>query len=346
MERAEIEDIAKLAAQDTLRHINRYTQEYKEPETEAIGLSESISEENTAADWYRRRASIASKKTAEIYEHIAKEEETHASEFSKCLDEVRVKSGMEPSTPSEPKIIQPLTPRELEILQLLAKGLTNKKIADKLHLAVSTVKNTVVKIMGKMGADSRTEAAVTGIQQGLVTGEPARRAIPLSEEQLRSFKEFLETTLGRSFSDSEAGGAAENMRRCFAECVELDSTVFPVKQEQGQEFFIWVQYDNEKPEQVEDEFAVAKWLVNKVIAHPTEEIVRGAFEKVVYYTTMTGDDEITLRTKDGVAKIRIYIGDKDGQFIDKDSEITKKAAFHMHRELDLSDYLPKAPALR
>jgi len=53
-----------------------------------------------------------------------------------------------------------LTGQELKILDLLAEGLTNRQIADRMHLAEKTVKNYVSNLLSKMGMSRRTEAAV------------------------------------------------------------------------------------------------------------------------------------------------------------------------------------------
>jgi len=63
---------------------------------------------------------------------------------------------------------EPLTPREIEVLRMLAEGDANKAIAWKLGISEHTVKFHVSSIMSKLGAASRTEAAATGIRQGLV----------------------------------------------------------------------------------------------------------------------------------------------------------------------------------
>jgi DNA-binding NarL/FixJ family response regulator len=55
--------------------------------------------------------------------------------------------------------LERLTERELEVLSLIALGLSNKEIADSLHLATATVKAHVSTILRKMGARNRTEAA-------------------------------------------------------------------------------------------------------------------------------------------------------------------------------------------
>lgn len=61
-----------------------------------------------------------------------------------------------------------LTPRELEVLALMAQGLTNPEIADELVVSRSTVKFHVSSILSKLNADSRTEAVALALQQNLV----------------------------------------------------------------------------------------------------------------------------------------------------------------------------------
>lgn len=61
-----------------------------------------------------------------------------------------------------------LTPREHEILCLLAKGLSNKQIGRRLRISDKTARNHVNNILEKLGAKTRTEAAILAIQQGLI----------------------------------------------------------------------------------------------------------------------------------------------------------------------------------
>jgi two-component system, NarL family, response regulator YdfI len=61
-----------------------------------------------------------------------------------------------------------LTPREIEVLGLLAEGLGNKEIASRLNISEHTIKFHVASIMGKLGAESRTEAVMLGIRHGII----------------------------------------------------------------------------------------------------------------------------------------------------------------------------------
>jgi DNA-binding NarL/FixJ family response regulator len=65
-------------------------------------------------------------------------------------------------------LVEELTPREMEVLQLLAEGLPNKSIAHHLDISEHTVKFHVNGIMGKLGAQSRTEAVVRATRLGLI----------------------------------------------------------------------------------------------------------------------------------------------------------------------------------
>jgi two-component system, NarL family, response regulator YdfI len=66
------------------------------------------------------------------------------------------------------ELLEPLTPRELEVLRMLALGLANKEIAARLNISEHTVKFHVAAILGKLGAASRTEAVALGIRHGLI----------------------------------------------------------------------------------------------------------------------------------------------------------------------------------
>jgi LuxR family maltose regulon positive regulatory protein len=65
-------------------------------------------------------------------------------------------------------LIEPLSQRELEVLKLIAQGASNRQIAAGLVISVGTVKSHINHILGKIGAENRTEAAARGRQLGLI----------------------------------------------------------------------------------------------------------------------------------------------------------------------------------
>jgi DNA-binding NarL/FixJ family response regulator len=64
--------------------------------------------------------------------------------------------------------VEELTPRELEVLRLVARGRSNSQIAEELFVTVGTVKSHVHAISGKLGAANRVEAVVRGRELGFV----------------------------------------------------------------------------------------------------------------------------------------------------------------------------------
>ena len=64
--------------------------------------------------------------------------------------------------------VEPLTQREREVLAMLARGLSNRRIADRLGIRENTVKAHVAAVLAKLGASTRTEAVTAGIRLGLI----------------------------------------------------------------------------------------------------------------------------------------------------------------------------------
>ena len=65
--------------------------------------------------------------------------------------------------------VESLTPREIEVLELVAEGLSNKAVAVRLGISDQTVKFHLTSISGKLGAINRTDAVRRGVRRGLIT---------------------------------------------------------------------------------------------------------------------------------------------------------------------------------
>ena len=65
-----------------------------------------------------------------------------------------------------------LTPRELEILQVLAEGLSDREIGERLHISTETVRTHFVNILGKLHVSSRIQALVFAVRHGAVQIRP------------------------------------------------------------------------------------------------------------------------------------------------------------------------------
>ena len=70
--------------------------------------------------------------------------------------------------PDAMELFQPLTDREMEILRLIARGLSNKEIARALSISQQTVKNHMTAILRKLAVNDRTQAAVYALRKGWI----------------------------------------------------------------------------------------------------------------------------------------------------------------------------------
>jgi len=74
-------------------------------------------------------------------------------------------ASVDPDSP----IYEALTPRELEVLEVLAEGLSNRAIALRLGISEHTVKFHISSVFAKLGAENRTDAVRRGVRRGLIT---------------------------------------------------------------------------------------------------------------------------------------------------------------------------------
>jgi NarL family two-component system response regulator LiaR len=92
----------------------------------------------------------------------------------KLLERVSKQPGV--SAAAVPEV--QLTPREIEILRLASKGLSNKDIANRLFLSLRTVKAHLTNIFSKMGCGSRTDAIIRGLKAGYINLDETKPSQP------------------------------------------------------------------------------------------------------------------------------------------------------------------------
>jgi DNA-binding NarL/FixJ family response regulator len=76
---------------------------------------------------------------------------------------------LRPTTPVTPEALRELTPREAEVLRLVAEGLSNAEIAERLVLSEETIKTHVGHVFAKLGVRDRAQSVVIAYESGLVT---------------------------------------------------------------------------------------------------------------------------------------------------------------------------------
>jgi two-component system, NarL family, response regulator LiaR len=134
------------------------------PDTRVVALT-SFTEEDLIGETLRAGAigylmkNVSADQLAEAVRAAAAGRSTLAPEAADAL--VRSVSAPRPQA-------EALTAREQEVLKLMADGLTNADIADRLVIGVATVKTHVSSIISKLGVSTRTEATALAIRRGLV----------------------------------------------------------------------------------------------------------------------------------------------------------------------------------
>jgi len=81
--------------------------------------------------------------------------------------------GAAPSPAAKTRMRAPaeesLSAREIEVLQLVAQGASNREIGKSLHISTATVKTHLIHIYGKLGVDDRLAAVTTALEKGIIT---------------------------------------------------------------------------------------------------------------------------------------------------------------------------------
>lgn len=133
------------------------------PDTEVIALTSVLEDEKVfsairaGAIGYLLKDTEADELCRAIKAAAAGQVQLSPAAAARLMRQVRA-----PESPDE------LTPRELEVLRLLAEGLANKEIARDLGIGEKTVKTHVSSILSKLGVLSRTQAALQAVRMGLV----------------------------------------------------------------------------------------------------------------------------------------------------------------------------------
>ena len=92
----------------------------------------------------------------------------HVGKLLAVLEAQERRSTGAPDLPAAQPLIEPLSQRELEVLELIAQGLSNREIGERLYLALDTVKGHNRRIFGKLQVQRRTEAVARARELGLI----------------------------------------------------------------------------------------------------------------------------------------------------------------------------------
>ena len=108
---------------------------------------------------------------AALLKEMKTEDGRQKAYVSQLLAAFGVGKAVQPSAVSPQTLVEPLSERELEVLQLVAEGLSNREIAERLYLALSTVKGHNRVIYGKLNVSRRTEAVARARELGIGVAE-------------------------------------------------------------------------------------------------------------------------------------------------------------------------------
>jgi len=123
--------------------------------------------------WYRYHALLADVLRLSLPTEQRDRLAARAAEWYRSQQSATKKlSGARGTDGGPDALIEPLSEREQEVLALIAEGLSNAEIAQRLYIALGTVKRHINNIYGKMGVSSRTQAIAKASRTGLLPGAP------------------------------------------------------------------------------------------------------------------------------------------------------------------------------
>ena len=117
------------------------------------------------------RARLRAELEGSAFEVVAEFSSLSQAEASAASSDAIVLGRRGPELTRSDRFIEPieqLTAREIQVLELLAEGLSNKAIAERLAISDQTVKFHVASISGKLGATNRTDAVRRAVRRGLI----------------------------------------------------------------------------------------------------------------------------------------------------------------------------------
>ena len=157
---------------DGIEAIRRISQDY--PAVRILVLTSFASEDKifpaikAGAMGYHLKDSTPEELVLAIHQVYHGESSLHPVIARKVLQELS-RPAEQPATPD------PLTPREVEVLQMVAQGLSNQEIAERLVISETTVRTHVSNILSKLHLASRTQAALWALREGLASlDEPSQ----------------------------------------------------------------------------------------------------------------------------------------------------------------------------
>lgn len=135
---------------------------------EALTLAESGGFIRLFVDEGLPMAQLLKRMKAEGRRPVLSEVEGMKAYIHKLLAAFGKERDVQPSTLSSQPLVEALSERELEVLQLVAEGLSNREIGERLFLALNTVKGHNRRIFGKLQVQRRTEAVARSVHRELL----------------------------------------------------------------------------------------------------------------------------------------------------------------------------------